>query len=90
MLWQADTDMWFRLAGGYINPVVPGGLRGDPLFPALFRNARPDPHTLRSFLDRRHVGAVIVDPEIPQRWPEALRALGLKRMSLGGVWFYRK
>jgi hypothetical protein len=89
MLWQADTDMWFRLAGGYINPVYPADYERDPLFPALFRNARPDPQTLRSFLDRRHVGAVIVDPEIPQRWPEALAALGLKRMSLGGVWFYR-
>ncbi len=89
MLWQADTDMWFRMAGGYINPVYPPDYETDALFPALFRNARPDPHTLRSFLARRHVGAVIVDPEMPQRWPEALAALGLKRMSLGGVWFYR-
>jgi hypothetical protein len=35
------------------------------------------------------VGAVIVDPEMPQRWPEALAAIGLRRMSVGGVWFYR-
>ncbi len=89
MLWQADTDMWFRLAGGYINPVYPPDYEADPLFSALFRAARPDPHTLRSFLARRHVGAVIVDPEMPQRWPKALATLGLKRMSLGGVWFYR-
>ena len=89
MLWQADTDMWFRLAGGYINPQYPADYESDPLFPALFRNARPDPQTLRSFLARRHVGAVIVDPEMPQRWPKALAALGLKRMSLGGIWLYR-
>ena len=50
MLWQADTDMWFRLAGGYINPQYPADYESDPLFPALFRNARPDPQTLRSFL----------------------------------------
>jgi hypothetical protein len=89
MLWQAETGMWFRLAGGYLNPQYPADYEKDPLFPALFRNARPDPRTLRSFLARRHVGAVIVDPEMPQRWPEALAALGLKRMSVGGVWFYR-
>jgi len=89
MLWQADTDMWFRLAGGYINPLYPADYEKDPLFPALFRNARPDPQKLRSFLDRRHVGAVIVDPEMPQQWPDALAALGLKRIPLGGVWFYR-
>ena len=89
MLWQAETGMWFRLAGGYLNPVYPTDYETDPLFSALFRDAQPDPHTLRSFLARRHVGAVIVDPEMPQRWPEALAALGLKRMSLGGVWFYR-
>ena len=89
MLWQADTDMWFRLAGGYINPVYPADYQTDPLFPALVSNAKPDPQTLRSFLARRHVGAVIVEPEMPQQWPQALAAIGLKRRSLGGVWFYR-
>ncbi len=89
MLWQADTDFWFRIAGGYINPVYPPDYEHDPLFPALFRKAKPDPQVLRSFLTRRHIGAVIVDPAIPQRWPEALAALGLKRRSLGGIWFYR-
>jgi hypothetical protein len=89
MLWQAETGMWFRMAGGYLSPVYPADYEADPLFPALFRHARPDPQTLRSFLARRHVGAVIVDPKTPERWPKALAALGLKRMSLGGVWFYR-
>ena len=89
MLWQAETGMWFRMAGGYLDPLYPADYRTDPLFPALFRYAQPRPRELRSFLARRHVGAVIVDPEMPQRWPEALAALGLKRKSLGGVWFYR-
>jgi hypothetical protein len=89
MLWQADTDFWFRMAGGYINPVYPPDYEHDRLWPALFRKKNPDPQALRSFLVRRHIGAVIVDPAIPQRWPEALAALGLKRRSLGGIWFYR-
>jgi hypothetical protein len=81
--------MWFRLAGGYLNPVYPADYEHDPLWPALFRKAKPDPQTLRSFLARRHVGAVIVDPSMPQQWSKALAALGLKRRSLGGIWFYR-
>ncbi len=89
MLWQADTDMWFRLAGGYINPNYPADYQADPIWSALIGNARPDPESLRSFLDHRHVGAVIVDPEMPQQWPKELAALGLKRRTLGGVWFYR-
>ncbi len=89
MLWQAETGMWFRMAGGYISPVYPADYEKDPLFPALFRHARPDPLKLRSFLARRRVGAVIVDPKTPERWPKALAALGLERRSLGGIWFYR-
>ena len=26
MLWQAETGMWFRLAGGFTSPIYPGGL----------------------------------------------------------------
>jgi len=89
MLWQADTGFWFRLAGGYINPQYPADYEHDPLFPALYREAKPNPQALRSFLVRRHIGAVIIDPAEPQRWPRALASLGLKRRSLGGVWVYR-
>lgn len=89
MLWQADTGMWFRLAGGYINPSYPGDYQADPLFPYLLSNAQPNPQSLHAFLDQRHIGAVIVLPEMPQQWPKALAALGLKRRYLGGVWFYR-
>ena len=89
MLWQAQTGMWFRLAGGYLSPVYPADYESDRLWPALFKHARPNPQVLRAFLVRRHVGAVIVDPTTPERWPAALAALGLKRISVGGVWFYR-
>ncbi len=80
--------MWFRMAGGYINPVYPADYETNPLFPALLSNAKPDPQDLRAFIERRHVGAVVVLPEIPEQWPQALAALGLKRRSLGGVWVY--
>lgn len=89
MLWLAETGMWFRMTGGYLNPAPPTDYAVDPLLPALTGRAAPDPTVLRSFLARRHVGAVIIDPANPQQWPGALAALGLKPVSLGGVWLYR-
>jgi hypothetical protein len=44
---------------------------------------------LRSFLVRRHVGAVIVDRSNPQQWPAVLAVLGLRPLDTGGVLFYR-
>ena len=89
MLWQAETGMWFRMAGGYLNQYPPPDYVRDPLLSALAGQIKPSPVLLRSFLSRRHVGAVIVDPSNPQQWPSALAGLGLKPVSLGGVWVYR-
>jgi hypothetical protein len=89
MLWQAETGMWFRLAGGFVNPVYPADYRSDPLFPALFGKVTPNPQTVRSFLVRRHVGAVIVNPATAPQWLGPLAALGLKPMSFGGILVYR-
>ena len=89
MLWQAETGMWFRMAGGYLGTLVPADYASDPLSPALGGQVKPDPKVLRSFVVRRHVGAVIVDPAQAQWWPGALAALGLKPMSLGGILLYR-
>ena len=89
MLWEAETGMWFRMAGGYLGTLIPADYGNDPLLPALYGQVKPNPQILRSFLLRRHVGAVILDPAKPQWWPEALARLGLKPMSLGGVWIYQ-
>lgn len=97
MLWQADTGMWFRMTGGYLARKFPDDYVNDPLWPALVGAAPPSPATLRSFLMRRHVGAVIVGPgaspqwgttQAPQ-WTAALAAIGLKPQSLGGISYYR-
>ena len=61
----------------------------DPLWPSLLGQVKPNAETLRSFLARRRVDAVIVGPGTPSQWPEALAALGLRPKSIGGVWLYR-
>jgi hypothetical protein len=89
MLWQAETGMYFRMAGGYVSGVPLGTYLHDPMLPAFDGEVKPNPLLLRSFLVRRHVQAVIVDPANPAQWPEALAALGLKPLTLGGVLVYR-
>ena len=89
MLWQAETGMWFRMTGGYLNPVPPADYVHDALLPALYGQVKPNPKVLREFLIGRGVGAVIVVPGQAPQWPQALASLGLKPISLGGVWFYR-
>jgi hypothetical protein len=90
MLWQADTGMWFRLAGANLGKLVPPDYLRDPMYPAFIHpGAASDAPYLRSFLIRRHVGAVIVDASSPQQWPAVLAALGLRAVDTGGVLFYR-
>ena len=89
MLWQAETGMWFRMTGGYLTPQPPADYAADPLLPMLTGQIKPDPVGIRNFLARRHVGAVIVDPAYPQQWTQALAALGLKPVAVGGILLYR-
>jgi hypothetical protein len=89
MLWQAETGMWFRMAGGELGTLIPADYRDDPLLPALAGQVNPNPVVLRSFLARRHVSAVILDPASQQQWLPALAELGLKPVSVGGILFYR-
>jgi hypothetical protein len=89
MLWQAETGMWFRMTGGYLTPQPPADYIADPLLPALYGLAKPDPAVLRSFLARRHVSAVVLAPGATPQWLDALSALGLKPVYIGGVLVYR-
>jgi hypothetical protein len=89
MLWQAETGMWFRMTEGYLGRKFPADYVSDPLWAALFGQGKPNPEALRSFIVRRHVGAVIVAPGTPPQWATALAAIGLKPTSLGGILLYR-
>jgi hypothetical protein len=90
MLWQADTGMWFKLAGANLGKLIPTDYVRDPMYPAfLHPGTTSDAPLLLSFLIRRHVGAVIIDGANPQQWPAVLAALKLRPVSTGGVLFYR-
>jgi hypothetical protein len=89
MLWQAETGMRVRLAGGYIGELVPANYRREPIT-AAFNNPRlaPRPADLEGFLTRHDVEAVVVDAANQQQWPDSLAAIGLRPIALGGVLVY--
>jgi hypothetical protein len=89
MLWQAETGMWFRMTEGYLTPQPPPDYVADPFLPILTSSTKPVAVGLENFIARRHVGAVIVDPAYPGQWPQALAAIGLKPVAVGGVLVYR-
>jgi hypothetical protein len=96
MLWQADTGMWFRLAGGNLAKVFPANYLDEPVLGAFYHPptysqtamlAQAGP--LQGFLTRHHVGAVVVAAADSQQWPSVLAKLGMRPIETGGVLFYR-
>ncbi len=92
MLWQAQSDMYFRMAGGYTGP-LPVKYKRWPVMRALSEfTYLPDPKAqVMSFLARHQVSAVIVSDTDPdgslwQKWlPSSVGA----PIEVGGVKLYR-
>ncbi len=90
MLWQADTNMYFRQAGGYVGP-VPTQYQRDPAVLHLSQG-RPeliDPQALSLFVTTHDVGAVVVDDAYAKTWQPLLGTLGVQPDRVGGVMLYR-
>jgi hypothetical protein len=85
MLWQARTDFWFRLAGGYMRPDVPASV-------TRFRAVHPQLDTTTTASDvYRYAHAtgsrvVIVDLRHPVPWQSVL---GGAPARVGNVLVYR-
>jgi hypothetical protein len=88
MLWQAETDFAFNMPEGNLSSVPPVQFRRDPTVTRMLSDP-PLPLTaseLRAFLRRYHVSTVIVDPLMPEAWPQQLAALGLAgRLQQGAI-----
>ena len=94
MLWQAQTGMYFRMAGGYLSSEVPDDYWRDPVVQALLdpeaRGVTPERWglPLREFIVRRRVGAVILAGGDSDAWRPVVESLGLRPRRAGGVLFY--
>ncbi len=91
LLWQAQADMYFRLASGYFGPPPPSYWREQPIVYELkFNYPGPGaPRGLRRFLAQHQVADVIVEQARAGPWPRLLMQAGLRRaVAAGGVFVY--
>ena len=96
MVWQANSDWYFRMASGYISAEIPPEFWQDPVAHNLLG---PDgsgpiapehlPAAFRDFLDRHHVGAVVFQSSPGAWWEDVLDQLHFPKERIGGVVLYR-
>ena len=89
MLWQADTGMYFRLAGGYMG--FPPYYDDPPLvYYQLFPGAPPPTAPgqaaaeIPAFVRSEHIGVVLIQADLAQGWDTELRKLGFKQTATAG------
>ena len=90
MLWQAQTGMYFSMAGGYLGP--------DPVeytaWPVV-RDLRMErvgidfSEQLKAFLGAHRVKAIVLDGRAREPWLRALSVLNVTPVEVGDVLFYR-
>ncbi|MBI3648748.1 MAG: hypothetical protein HY240_08370, partial [Actinobacteria bacterium] len=89
MIWLAETDMYFRVAGGHVGWVP----RVDqvPVTRSLISNqpGSIDPGDLQVFLVTHHVGAIVVGGAYASQWAGLLETtLRTQPVEVGGVQLY--
>jgi hypothetical protein len=90
MLWQAQSDMYFRMATGYVGPPSPQFTRWP--ISRLLADGVVIPsaqHELRRYLRAHDVTAVLVRGPVEAPWDELLSSLGATRRKVGGMLVYR-
>ncbi len=90
MLWQAQTDMYFRMAGGYVG-LDSSEFQRWPVFDSLFSGAPcfDFSQQLRMFLAAHGVSTVILAQDAREIWTPLLAPIGLNRYEVEDVILYR-
>ena len=90
MLWQAEANFYFQMAGGYTG-LVPAEYLRWPAAVAFLDNAdMPDGEfQLKAFLAQHDVDVVIVEASEEGRWSNLLSTLGVAPKEIGGIFLYR-
>jgi hypothetical protein len=91
MLWQVRADMSFRVAGGYLAQQPPDEYLEEPVIYQFYgapTNAET-PCLVKSFIERRDVGAVVIEAGSEEPWGPELEKLGMRPRTLGEIDYYR-
>jgi hypothetical protein len=88
MLWQADTNFYTRLAGGYINQAIT--VHSD--LPKQVQSlAAATPQSIAKFeayVKQNKIGAILVDGNHEAKWVGIFRKIGLQGRMIGDVLVY--
>ena len=89
LLWQAQTDFYFRLTATRLT-LPPAEAVGWPVLSTLDSGDEilDFGEQFKAFLSFHHVKAVIVDPDSGGPWQRLLAEAGLAPLQTGGVLFY--
>ncbi len=88
MLWQADSDFYLRLSGGFLNE---GFTHRTDLPPQVQDLSHASPSSIASFeqyVGAAKIGAIVVDVRHEPRWAAIFRHLGLIGYDVGDVVVY--
>jgi hypothetical protein len=88
MLFQADTNFYMRIAGGFINRTFSGDGLPTPVANLIDANPTRERQFL-AYVHRAGVGAVLVEQAWSSPWMQVFSQMGLHGTPAGGVIVYR-
>lgn len=90
LLWQAQTDFYPRLAGGFINKAITqyGGVPEPVAELAIGGTTQANVTRFRSYIKTAKVGAILVEAGEAGPWPAIFTHLGLHGRTVAGVIVY--
>lgn len=89
MLFQADTDFYFRVAGGFVNAAFNNTSALPAPVQALMNPTPAAERQFRAYLRQSGVGAILVERAWSAPWMRIFSRMGLHGISVGGVIVYR-
>ncbi len=90
LLWQAETDFYFRLAGGYLNEAIARSPIPAPVARLLDAGSTPaNIAGFRSYVKTARVSAILVADGSAPWWSVIFARLGMKPDHVGGVSLFR-
>jgi hypothetical protein len=89
LLWQAQSDFYLRIAGGYINQAITRGSDLPDPVQDLSDGTPAQVAQFAEFVRADHVGAILLDYRHEPLWVGIFRRMGLRGHLLGGVVVYK-
>jgi hypothetical protein len=88
MLFQADTDFYFRIAGGFINAALTDPTALPEPVEQLMHGGPAAEQQFRRYVRQAGIGAVLVEQAWSAPWMQVFSQMGLRGTSVGGMIVY--